>query len=268
MRRLLTCLLALSLLTACSPAVKNQTKYSDGKGSSGVTGKVTLKKDGKPLEGAYVNIYPSHAPNLLGPSTYISSPTGKDGEYQIIVPPGSYYIVARKRASGMATGALSPGDYFSADARMLIEIKADKLAHVDLPMVYMSAPMFFKQGGGAIATDYGVKGRILDTEGKPQAGAFAIAYKDADIQRLPDFASTLTDEKGEFILYLPAGGEYYLAARLHAWDMPHPGEPYAKYDGDELKPVQVPDKGFVEGIQMQLQPFSGTYKEGMNRRPF
>jgi hypothetical protein len=245
-----------------------QATYIDGAGHSGVSGKTLLKDDGQPLTGAYVNIYPSHAPNLLGPSTYISSPTGEDGSYRIEVPPGSYYIVARKRASGLATGAISPGDHFSEDARMLVEIKAGKMVKVDLPMVYMGAPMFFKQGIGAVVTAQGIRGVLVDSAGKPQAGAFAIAYTNSDIKRLPDFASGLTNENGEFTLYLPAAGEYYLAARLHAWDMPRNGEPYGKYDGNVITPIKVADKTFVEGIKMVMLPFDGEYKEGMNKRPF
>ncbi len=267
MRNLISFLL-LGVLLACAPIAQHQASYSDGAGSSGVTGKIFLQKDGQPLSGAYVNIYPSHAPNLLGPSSYISSPTAADGNYSIEVPPGSYYIVARKRASGLATGAISPGDYFSEDARMLVEIKAGKLALIDLPMVYMNAPMFFKQGGGVLATEQGIRGVLTDAQDKPQAGAFAIAYSNSDIKRLPDFASSLSNEKGEFTLYLPKGGEYYLAARLHAWDMPRNGEPYGKYDGKVITPIQVPNKGFVEGIKMTLLPFTGEYKEGMNKRPF
>lgn len=267
MRHLISFLL-LAALFACAPTGQYQTAYVDGGNSSGVTGKVFTQTDNQPLSGVYVNIYPSHAPNLLGPSTYISSPTAADGSYNLEVPPGTYYIVARKRASGLATGAISPGDYFSKDARMLVEIKAGKLAKVDLPMAYMSAPMFFKQGGGVLATEQGIRGTLTDADGKPQAGAFAIAYRNADIKRLPDFASSLSNDKGEFVLYLPEGGEYYLAARLHAWDMPRPGEPYGKYDGKVITPISVPKKQFIEGIEMALLPFEGEYKEGMNKRPF
>jgi hypothetical protein len=266
MRYLIACLL-FGILTGCAPMAE-KTSYIDGNGKSGLTGKVMLKKDGQPLSGAYVYIYPSHAPNLLGPSTYISSPTGPDGSYNIDVPPGKYYAVARKRISGMATGPISPGDYFSEDARLQTEIKAGKLTVIDMPMLNMTAPMFFKQGGAVTVTDTGISGVLVNQGGKPLSGGFAIAYTTKDIQRLPDYASTITNEKGEFTIYLPKGGEYYLAARIHAWDMPRPGEPYGKYDGDVVTPIKVPNKGFVKGIKMVMKPFEGEYKEGMNKRPF
>ena len=57
-------------------------------------------------------------------------------------------------------------------------------------------------------------------------GGFAMAYVDKEMKRLPDYASTLSDQQGRFTIYLPEGSSYYLAARIHAWDMPSPGEPY------------------------------------------
>lgn len=265
MRDLIICLL-LALLAACAPLTE-QASYVNDDGRSGLTGKVSVKKDGQPLSGAYVNVYPRQVPNLLGPSTYISSPTDSNGSYLIEVPPGKYYVVARKRTSGLATGPISTGDYFSEDARLLTEIKPGKLTKVDLPMINMVAPMFFKQGLGAAATETGITGILVDSDGNPLPGGFAIAYTNNDIQRLPDFASSLTNEKGEFTLYLPQGGEYYLAARMHAWDMPRPGELYGKYDGAVITPLQVPNKGFIKGIKIVMVPFTGVYKEGMNRRP-
>lgn len=268
MRQLLTLLLFLGLLTGCAPMTQDQASYIDGQGRSGLTGKVMLKKDGQPLSGAYVNVYPSHVPNLLGPSTYISSPTDAEGSYSIDIPPGKYFVVARKRTSGMATGPISPGDYFSEDSRLVTEIKAGKLTQVNLPMLNMAAPMFFKQGGIINVTETGITGVLVDSAGKPLPGGFAIAYTSNDIQRLPDYASGLTNDKGEFTLYLPQGGEYYLAARMHAWDMPRPGELYGKYDGEVITPIKVPNKAFVKGIKMVMEPFTGVYKEGMNNRPF
>ncbi len=66
------------------------------------------------MDGAFVNVYPDTISNLLGPSQFISSPTDGQGHYRIEVPPGVYYVVARKRLSGQSTGPLSPGDFYSS----------------------------------------------------------------------------------------------------------------------------------------------------------
>lgn len=267
MRSLLPVLLLL-LVTACVPASPKTAAETAATGQSGLTGKAFLKKDGQPLEGVYINVYQKNVPNLLGPSQYISAATDSAGHYRLDVPPGSYFVVARKRLSGMATGPLSPGDYFSEDPRMVVVIQPGQHTRVDLPMINMSAPMFFKRDLAAVTTETGVKGILVDAAGKPVPGGFAAAYTTRDVKRVPDYVSTLTGTDGTFTLYLPQGGDYYLGARIHAWDMPRPGELYGTYGQAEPEPMRVPNKSFVEGIRIIMTPFSGTYKEGKSKKPF
>ena len=94
------------------------TQQVDGQGKTGITGQVVLKEGGAPLADAYVNIYPDATSNLLGPSQFISSPTDALGRYTLEVPPGTYYVVARKRVSGQPSGPLSPGDFYSEHERI------------------------------------------------------------------------------------------------------------------------------------------------------
>lgn len=241
--------------------------YVDGQGKTGIKGRVVLKDDGNPLAGSYVNIYPDTISNLLGPSQFISTPTDEQGAYQLEVPPGIYYVVARKRMSGQPTGPLAPGDYYSEHQRLVTRVESGKFVTIDLPVVVMKAPMFFKRVAGD-RSDTGISGVLRDQEGKPVMGGFAMAYSDKEMKRLPDYASTLSDEKGRFTIYLPEGGSYYIAARIHAWDMPTPGEPYGKYGGDDPALLTVSSGEFVEDIQITMTPFAGTYKPGKSRRPF
>jgi hypothetical protein len=96
-----------------------------------------------------------------------------------------------------------------------------------------------------------------------------MAYVDAQMKRPPDHASTLSDADGQFTIYLPKAGTYYLAARIHAWDMPQHGEPYGKLGDDvQMTPVSVDQGHFTEGISIVLQPFAGEYEAGKSRRPF
>jgi len=242
-------------------------EYVEQGGKTGIVGKVFYKDTGEPLAGAYVNIYPDAISNLLGPSMFISLPTGDDGLYRIDVPPGTYYVVARKRLSGKPMGPLSPGDYYSEHQRIVTTVVPGKLSVVDMPLIVIRAPMFFKKGVVETTTDTGVRGRLVDAEGHPVPGGFTTAYADAEMRRLPDYVSTLSDENGNFTLYLPDGGTYYLGARIHAWDMPRPGEPYGRYGGNDPQPVVVEKGKFVEGVTIELLPFDGVYKPGKSRRP-
>lgn len=279
-KMILSLSLALSVIltAACAPppAVQDDTltdtirvnNYIEDQGKTGISGQISVKATGQPVEGAYVNIYPDTISNLLGPSQFISTPTGPEGRYLLEVPPGTYYVVSRKRMSGQPSGPLSPGDLFSEHQRVVTTVVAGKLAKVDLALAPMKAPMFFKKATVEIQTDTGIKGVLVDADGKPVPGSFAVAYTDPDIKRLPDYASTLSDSGGKFVIYLPQGGTYFLGARVHAWDMPRPGELYGKFGDPEPMPVAVADGSFVEDVKIVLTPFSGTYKEGKSRRPY
>jgi hypothetical protein len=266
--------LALALLVSgCFPRTEQAlferkvNNYIEQGGKSGIVGKVFLKDGGDPLAGAYVNIYPDAISNLLGPSMFISLPTRSDGSYSLDVPPGTYYVVARKRLSGRPMGPLSPGDYYSEHQRIVTKVVSGKLAVVDMPLVAIKAPMFFKKGVVESQGDTGIRGRLVDASGNPVPGGFTTAYVDPEMRRLPDFVSTLSDENGAFTLYLPEAGTYFLGARIHAWDMPRQGEPYGRYGGDNPQPVKVEEGSFVEGVTIELLPFDGEYKPGKSRRP-
>ncbi len=267
--------LAVGFVAACATTPTGTSgdaikvnNYVDGQGKTGIKGQITIKETGESVEGAYVNIYPDTISNLLGPSQYISTPTDAKGEYTMDVPPGTYYVVSRKRMSGQASGPLSPGDLFSEHQRIVTTVVAGKIALVDLSLAPMKSPMFFKKATGEMQTDTGIRGVLVDSTGKPVPGSFALAYSSPDIKRLPDYASTLSDGEGKFVIYLPQGGTYFLGARIHAWDMPRPGELYGKFGDPEPTPVAVADGSFTEGIKITLTPFTGDYKEGKSRRPY
>ena len=265
-------LLLLLLLSACAPAVcppsipgtVRVAAYIDGHGDSGISGRVFMREGGAGVTDAYVNIYADTVSNLLGPSQTMSSPTDKDGRYQVNLPPGTYFVVARKRVSGNPTGPLSPGDYYSEHQRVVTDVVAGKFAVVDLPIVLMNNPMFFKRDNASQETDTAIHGRIVNKEGKAVFGAFAMAYTDADLKRLPDYASTLSDSDGRFTIYLPKGGSYYLSARMQVYDMPRPGEPYGKLE----TPVFVEKGKSSDDVTIIIEPFAGEYQSGKSRRPY
>jgi len=266
------CLALLGLSVACTPAMDTGadrvvSSYRDTPGVTAIAGTVYIAEGRTPLAGAYVNVYPDTISNLLGPSQFISLPTADDGSYTIDLPPGTYYVVARKRISGDPTGPLSTGDFYSEHQRVVTTVVNNRTALVDLELVPMKAPMFFKKMVVETESDTGFRGRLVDSGGQPVMGGFAMAYRDPEMKRLPDYASTLSDRDGRFTLYLPEGGTFYLAARVHAWDMPRPGEPYGIY-GTPAEALQVETGTFREGLDITMTPFTGAYEPGKSKRPF
>ena len=88
-------------------------------------------------------------------------------------------------------------------------------------------------------------GMILVSKLVKQAAAF----------RMPDFTSAMTAADGRFVIYLPAGGRYWLGARAHILEKPAPGEPFGLFEGSPDHSLEVPEGSFVDGIDIVLRGF-------------
>lgn len=231
---------------------------------SGISGRVVLKSTGQPIGGAYVYAYTDYSKNLIGVADYVSKGSADDGTYTLKLPPGQYYLVARKRVSGANYGPIVTGDlYDHRFEQEAVRIQAGSPLEKNFELAELSEPMFFQvftESQRKSAT--GIRGRIFDQSGEPVQGAFATAYRDSNMKRLPDYASTLTDDNGDFTLYLPSGGKWYIGARSHARAAPEPGEPVGRYEDSKDHSLQVTENSFVEGIRIVLKPFASQVPAG------
>ena len=125
---------------------------------------------------------------------------------------------------------------------------------VDLDLEEMRDLMFSRTGPRGPTTT-GIRGRITDEAGAPVAWVFAIAYTSADMRRVPEFTSPMTAADGGFVIYLPAGGRYWVAARKHIREKPAPGEPFGLYEGSPDHAVDVATGSFADGIDIVLRGF-------------
>ncbi|MGE5189262.1 MAG: hypothetical protein ACM3NF_04325, partial [Gemmatimonadota bacterium] len=100
-------------------------------GSSGVAGVVLA--NGAPLAGAQVSAYlkPDGAFRDLGFAA--SAPAGGDGAFLLDLPPGTYYLVARRRAAGGVAGPLRKGDAFGYYAGNPVTVPPGEFARVAIP---------------------------------------------------------------------------------------------------------------------------------------
>jgi hypothetical protein len=201
-----------------------------------------------------VYAYRGYGTNLLGPADFASEATGRDGAYSIDLVEGAYYIVARKRAGGGNTGPIVTGDLYSVNPSNPVTVKKGRTSRLDLDLVLMRDPMFF-QAQSRKKTKQGVRGVIVDAEGRPVSWVFAMAYTSNDMKRIPEFTSVMTDSSGTFELFLPRGGRYWLAARKNVRERPVSGEPYGLYAGSPDHSIEVPQGQFVEGVTIRLEKY-------------
>jgi len=246
--------LLLPLLAACAAPSARPSPSSNPVAvpAQGIRG--TLSYQGTPLAGASAFAYRRESANFLGPADFASAPSGRDGSFLIDLVEGRYWLVARKRASGSDAGPLVPGDLQRVHPGNPATIAPGAFTTVDLDLEEMRDLMFSRTGPrGPTAT--GIRGRITDESGAPVAWVFAIAYTSSDMRRVPDFTSAMTTADGRFVIYLPAGGRYWLGARKHIRDKPAPGEPYGLYEGSSDHAVEVATGSFAENIDIVLKSF-------------
>jgi hypothetical protein len=151
------------------------------------------------------------------------------------LPDGDYVVVARKRQSGDSTGPVVAGDNRSEFLRVTVAGGT-----VDLNVV---APIKVgdqrRLSEDAVVTKTGLSGRILDSDGKPVEAARVHVYDHVQMSERPKFVSEKTGPDGRFLIYLPAGGTYYLAARDKFGGPPKLGDLYGRYDQGTIEPSAV-----------------------------
>lgn len=252
--------LLLPFLAACAAPPVQPNSASAGVGqpapagapTQGVRG--TLAHQGRPLAGATVFAYRRQSANFLGPADFASALSDRDGFYLIDLVEGSYWLVARKRASGSDAGPLAPGDLQRIHPGNPATVSPGVFTSVDLDLEEMR-DLMFSRAGPRSPTATGIRGRITDAAGAPVAWVFAIAYTSPDMRRVPDFTSAMTAADGRFVIYLPAGGRFWLGARKHIREKPAPGELYGLFEGTPDHAVEVATGSFADNIEIVLRGF-------------
>lgn len=227
----LLCWLVISVMAFCLAGCdRNETasvKASSGK--SFLQGQVTM-----PLEGVRLYVY-KPGMDLYGPAFAISPATGGDGKFEFELPDGDYVVVARKRIGGEETGPVMAGD--NRSEFMPVSVQGGV---VDMPI---SAPVKIGDQrnftGDVEESKTGLAGQILDSDGQPVAAARVHVYDHVQMSERPKYVSEKTGPDGQYLIYLPAGGTYYLAARDKFGGPPKLGDLYGRYDKGTIEPSAV-----------------------------
>jgi hypothetical protein len=194
---------------------------------SGVSGVISL--DGRPLSGVVVYAYTDLSSRLKGMGYALSTPSDENGRFELSLPAGTYYLLARMRKDGgMVMGPLKPGDLIGYAPANPVRVAEGRVALVGIPL--LEVPEKLDQLADSLFGNTSIKGRIVDAAGKPVSGARAILYDEPQMLNRPLYVSRPSAADGSFVLSFPSGGTYYLAARQQLGGAPAPGELYGTYD--------------------------------------
>ncbi len=209
----------------------------------------------QPVPDAYVYAYTGTVTHFFGPPAYLSAPTGPDGTYSIELPRGAYSLFVRKRSQGGYQGPLAKNDLFSDPSGERMKIGARPMV-LDLEVQKLEGQQLYRPERMMTTTGTILSGRVLDSAGKPFAGAFVFAYRDKFEKGVPpDFGSSATDATGKYRLYLEAGGRYIIGARMNIKKPPRTGEPIGFYRDDRQTGIDLSTGQTLEGIDIVVRPF-------------
>jgi len=216
---------------------------------TGVAGR--LFADGRPLAGATIYLYTDLTGSLKGMGYAMAGPTGADGYFEVAVPAGTYYLVARQRQSGAGIGPLRAGDFMGYYPENPIRVRSGRVAKVAVPMLEVPEKVDTLQA--TLFGENSIRGRILDPEGKPVAGARAMLYDDPQMFNRPLYVSAPTGADGAYVLSFPHSGTYYLAARDTLGGAPGPGELYGTWDGTSDHSLEVAEEQTLTGLDIVVE---------------
>jgi len=204
--------------------------------SSGIKGEVTFQ--GEPLGRSYLYVYKEPGEGFKGPGYFIQ-PVEK-GSFRLRLPPGKYYLLARKRNKGGQFGPIDIGDHFNYYYGNPVTVEAGKVREVKIETITRLEML----EEGEKAPFRGVRGVVQSGEGKGVAGLHVFAYTVPTMTGTPAFFSAATGVDGRFELPLNGPGPYYLLARQAFGGPAEAGELYGRFDGggavrfDEKNPVR------------------------------
>lgn len=187
-----------------------------------------------PLEGTYLYVY-KQGMDLYGPAFAVSQATGSDGKFDISLPEGEYVVVARKRKQGEASGPVVSGDNRSEFINLVVDRDRNELSII-APIKVGDTRRLNEQ------TDVGqtgISGTIYDSDGNPLEGTRVHVYDHVQMSERPKYVSEKTTPDGKYLIYLPKGGTYYIAARDKFGGPPKLGDLYGRYDQGTIEPSAV-----------------------------
>ncbi|MHB8834611.1 MAG: hypothetical protein ACYC9Y_02750 [Candidatus Methylomirabilia bacterium] len=174
---------------------------------AGVAGQV-LYED-KPLGRAYVHVYADAGTNFRGMGL-ASVPAGDDGRFRIKLPPGSYYVLARKRKGGGMYGPPGKDDYIGYSPGNPVTVRPGAFSPLLLEAttrVDLLEEIWFTEGASA----GWFEGQVAQEGGTPAAGLYVLFYVDEGMAGTPAFVAGPTDAKGRFKVRAAAGSFHLLA---------------------------------------------------------
>jgi hypothetical protein len=222
-----------------------QEKSAKASTRSGIYGEITHQ--GEPLERVYLYVYKDPGSGFKGLG-YFVQPVER-GKFRVNLPPGDYYLLARKRARGGQFGPIEQGDFYNYYYGNPVHVSAGEVREAQIEMLERLAILEEE-----VVVFQGVRGQVVDASGEAQPGLYVFAYRSAEMTGTPDFFSAPSGPDGHFELALPGAGPYYLLARQAFGGPAEVNELYGKLNKKDGHPLAVDLSQSVSDVEITVSP--------------
>ncbi len=213
---------------------------------SGVWGEISFQ--GQPLERTYLYVYKSTESDFKGPAWFIQ-PVEK-GTFRMSLPPGDYWLLARKRMKGGQYGPIEIGDYFNFYYGNPLHIEKNELKNIKLETITRLSML--EEDPAAAFT--GIHGSVVDSANRSVAGLRVFAYRSATMTGTPAYISAVTSKDGRFNLAIPEPGNYWLLAREVIGGPAAPGELYGKFYNAKNTGISLSAQQMSQEVRIDVSP--------------
>ncbi|HAD05088.1 MAG TPA: hypothetical protein DEB35_05715 [Desulfuromonas sp.] len=221
-----------------------QEAVAEASASSGIKGEITFQ--GELLGRSYLYVYKEPEAGFKGPG-YFVQPVEK-GTFRLRLPPGKYYLLARKRLKGGQFGPIDIGDHFNYYYGNPVTIEAGKVREVKIETITRLSML----EEGEKAPFRGVRGIVQGPAGKGVDGLRVFAYTTPAMTGTPAFFSPPSGADGRFELPLHGSGPYFLLAREAFGGPAAAGELYGR-SGTEAG-VTLDDEHPIREVTIHVEP--------------
>jgi hypothetical protein len=202
------------------------------------------KKNGPPSSDRYVRV-PDNLTSL-----------DKDGKFQLELPPGTYYFIARKPPEAGSLGPPSEGEliYFRMNEKgEILPFTVTAGNKTDAGIISSATPRKRNQDGHEKGVTL-IEGIVTDAEGVPVQGAVILAYLTPNVQEKAISVSEKSAASGKFVLRVNDGGNYYLRIRGdYGGGAPKEGEIVNLSDPKDQIAVTVKKGENLTGLRIQVK---------------
>lgn len=216
------------LAISCNYKIQNQFDYS-----TGISGKV-IDENKKPVPNAFVYLYRTASSGLMGPADFMEK-TNENGSFFFDVPEGKYYLVVRKRVSGLDSGPLRQGDRVSNYPKNPVQINPKEIKKIIITLPSKTHIFQKKTPSGDALINIKLKGEKVSG-----SKFYLLIYEGEKEKKSPDYIQEITENR--LTINLPSNRLFNIVVREHMKDKIEKDELYGKsgpFISDNLKEITI-----------------------------